>query len=230
MLFRSSYQQSLSLLTDSVQDLDVVPVPQGLEAQIMARIAQEATPAQAPVVVGGAARFQWKKYSMVAAVALLVAVVTPLLLNGVQPSGTGADLAARSDKQPEALRTVAMQGKTTDELIMDQAAREKPMAIQQPLPAEESPQGQPQQGGRDQKSRLSAEAPNTIAQAPRKKANNGSAQPVRQARPSKVMIADTQDVDGLHLAYGGTMNMHETFASDTENDVYYDPVSTLVGF
>lgn len=218
-----AYRQSMTHLSDSLDSLETVAVPVGLEDRIMARIAEETAVAQEAVAVGGANRFQWRKYTPVAAAALLLAVAIPLVLKGVQPSGTESGVATRPAGQ-----TVAMQNKTSDELILEQA-QQKPNQVQS-QPSEEAPKTQPQQGGRDQKSRLSAADSSVLAQAPKKKATNVPAQPVRQARPAKVMIAETSEVDGTQLAYAGAMNLQEAYASDNESDVYYDPVSTLVGF
>lgn len=218
-----AYQQSMSHLSDSLGEMEDVPVPVGLADWIMARIADESTTLQTPVVVGGANRFHWRKYTSVAAAALLLAVAIPLVLKGVSPNEPASNRASQSNG-----RTVAMQSETSDELILRQA-QQKPTQVQN-LPNEETPKVQPQQGGRDQKSRLSVTESNVVAQAPKKKATNVPAQPVRQARPSKVVIAETHEVDGTQLAYAGAMNLQEAYASDSESDVYYDPVSTLVGF
>lgn len=227
-----AYQQSLSHLSDSVSDLEEVPVPIGLESRIMARIAAEAAPVKVPAAVGDMSRSPWRKYTPVAAAALILAVAIPLVLKGVSPDLSdsklaNSKLAAQTDKQA-ARQTVAMQSKISDELILEQT-RQKP-AQAQTQPAEEEPKVQPQQGGRDQKNRLSTTDAGVIAQTPKKKAISVPAQPVRQARPAKVMIAETSEVDGTQLAYAGTMNLQETYASESESDVYYDPVSTLVGF
>lgn len=45
--------------------------------------------------------------------------------------------------------------------------------------------------------------------------------------------SSSESIDGAQLAQGGAglrIGLKQTYASETENDMYYDPVSTLVGF
>lgn len=158
-----AYQNDLAYLTASMSDLELVEVPAGLADRILTQITETgATTAKRTPVASQ--RLFWKKYTPVAAAALILAIAVPLLM----------------PNHPDAL---------TD-------------------PAE---------------STLQAEA----------QPHKGLDASTTRESDSSPEEGHSASIDGTQLAQGGgalKIGLKQTYASETENDMYYDPVSTLVGF
>lgn len=235
-----SYQESMGYLSASLTDLETVVVPAGLEERIMAQVQAEKP---ANVVPIRPQRSVWLKAGPVAAAVLVLAIAVPLVLRNLTPSSTpGASVVASKQVAPQVAPTVAMQGGVSDEVILQEGRAPK---LSQPEPEKKQiktetetvePKSEPVKG-RDQRNQLAESTPAVIAQAPKKvtaPAGNVSSQPSKTVRASQstapVEVAATEDSEPLQLAFAGSLNVQEIYASDDESDVYYDPVSTLVGF
>jgi hypothetical protein len=203
-----AYQQTMGNLSLSILNLEEVPVPIALEERIVSRIAQEDRLLKTNTLSSTVHRFPWKKYGAMAASVLVLAVVIPLTLKNTQPEQSNP--------------TVALRNGTTDEMILQPSNARRIQLQPKPVLDEVKPESKPQiqsgQEQRDQRVKLEIQ-PKPIAQ------NNTTV---------KVKPVETVDVEAgtQQLAFAGSMgnSLLHTYASETESDVYYDPVSTLVGF
>lgn len=201
-----AYRRTLGMLSVSIADIDEVSVPAGLEDRIMARIAEESPLSGVDANPSSFRPRPWQKYSPIAAAVLILAVAAPMIFRGFN-----TDQPLDGSSQPEAGRTLAVQSGNTDQLL-EKSLSEKI----NPVPAETThsnstqnarPEVQPR-SGRDQRDQLSADEP-----------QDGAA---------------SSQINGMQIASANTANFSQhfkhTYASDNEKDVYYDPVSNLVGF
>ncbi|WP_373533484.1 hypothetical protein [Vampirovibrio sp.] len=212
-----AYQETMNTLSLSIVDLEEVPVPVGLEARIMTRIAQDDSSRSQAIPISCHPRFRWKPYGALAAAVLMLAIVIPITLKNGTP-----------DQQNP---TVAMLNGTTDEMILQQSGRPK-VAPAKPSLDEVQPQSKPPvQSGKEQRDQLVTSEINPKAtvsrQAPAERAAEKTVQPSDEKSD---LEADIEK--GTQLAFAGSMgnSLQHTYASETDGDVYYDPVSTLVGF
>lgn len=195
-----AYRQTLHNLTASLAELDPVPVPDDLADRIMTRIQPAARPA---------ARIpqapSYRKYLPVAAAALLLALVVPFLLNGPGENSPGTQVATTQTEVPP------VTGESPDRPADVEVAggSEGPVeeggagagAIQSSDPIEKQPSATPPGL---QEAVTVAEAPPAVA-------------------PVQTGTAYTQ----VELAM---TTVTSNFGYENEDDIYYDPVSELVGF
>jgi hypothetical protein len=200
-----AYQQAMGNLSLSILNLEEVSVPVALEERIMSRISQEYLLLKNNLS-STATRFSWRKYIAMAASVLVLALVIPLTLKNINPEKSNP--------------TVALHNGTTDEMILRQSP---PRHIQQKtvlveLKPENESKIQSGQEQRDQRVKRDVQ--------PKQKAQDNATVEVQQTETADVKEGTQQ------LAFAGSMgnSLQHTYASETESDVYYDPVSTLVGF
>lgn len=228
------YQESMGYLSASLTDLETVVVPAGLEERIMAKVQAEKPVSVTPI---RPKRSVWLKAGPVAAAVLVLAVAVPLVLRNLTPSSTPGPNVASKQVAP----TVAMQSDTSDEVILQEGRAPKlsqPESEKKQIKTETEtvePKSKPIKN-RDLRNQLAESTPVVITQAPEIvdiASVNTSSLPSKAAQASQpvpVAVVETDDSEPLQLAFAGSLNVQEIYASEEESDVYYDPVSTLVGF
>jgi hypothetical protein len=203
-----SYQQAMENLSLSMLNLEEVPVPIALEERILSRIGQDNRRLKTNPLPSTLHGFPWKKYGAMAASVLVLAVVIPLTLKNIKPEQSNP--------------TVALLNGTTDEMILRQSSAKRiqlqPKSVLDQVKPESKPPVKSGQEQRDQRVKLDIQ--------PKPADQNNATVKVKQTETAEVNEGTQQ------LAFAGSMSnpLHHTYASETESDVYYDPVSTLVGF
>ncbi len=215
-----AYQRTMVNLIRSVQDLDQVPLPTGLTDKIMARVAAEAdaSASSAQVMPG---RFGWKKAAPIAAAVLFIALAVPLVMNQLQPQSN--QLAYQANPLP------------SDRMLGPDGT---PM-MHHPEPAE-AHNGQMAMNGQPHElpNVHGAVNPNHPHYANQGSHHGSAGQSLAYGGGGRNSQSDNgyarqPDIDSLQIASASPDPMSEMNAavfSDSEEDVYYDPVSTLVGF
>ena len=230
------YRHSMQHLQLSLQELDMVEPPAGLEDRIMGKIAalqpveglekREALNQAAP---GG---LNWKKFAPLAAAVLVVAVAIPLVTQTLAPQ-----------PHPPAGQQVAKTPAIHSKAISIQQGKPAPIAPQeiatalpsknpeQPVSTAPSPVVHPHKA-------LARQATNTAGINGQQLAYNPSDNSDFQTEDNATLEASTaadNTADATQLASASAspsinQPFGDTYASEKETDVYYDPVSTLVGF
>ncbi|MCE3234674.1 MAG: hypothetical protein K0Q50_854 [Vampirovibrio sp.] len=233
------YRQGLQHMTQSLSGLEAVGVPAGLEDRIMANIAelagpeaiepevseQEVAPVATLAAVPTQSRLAWKRYAPLAAAVMVIALALPFLTNPFAP------------RHHQAGQPVAQRPATTSPT----SAIPTPSTGQPAPPHHEATSSPTKLATVPAKSSAStsetlktATVTRTIANAPQPQTTpRHGAQPA--SRPSAVQSASTgteTDVTQIASALPQSASQHfsDTYDSASESDVYYDPVSTLVGF
>lgn len=230
------YRHSMQHLQLSLQELDMVEPPAGLEDRIMGKIAAlpptETMEPRESVSQAAPRKLNWKKFAPLAAAVLVLAVAIPLVTQTLAPQphpATGQQVA-----QAPAVRSKAVsipQGKPTP-IVPQEIATALPSAnLEQPVSTAPSPVVHPHKA-------LARQATNTAGingqQLAYNPSDNSDFQTEDNAAPEASTTAgNTTDATQLASASASqsiSQPFGDTYASEKENDVYYDPVSTLVGF
>lgn len=228
------YRQSIQHLKQSLADLEPLEVPAGLEDRIIGEIAAIAEPiaveqpAAQPVATSSHASgsntvvpFRWKRLAPLAAAVMVVALAIPILMQtfGPQPVQPGQQVAQLPQQStPKAVPTVLPADTTGNHIASDtevvQPAKTE-LTAHQPTASVTQPAAR-----QVAHTRL---APSTARNV---------AEPTPAATQTTTTSEPETDITQIASALPQSASQHfsDTYASTTEGDVYYDPVSTLVGF
>ena len=222
-----AYRKTLSHMTGSLAQPELSPVPAGLEDRIMARISQEMSSIQAPV----SANSRWQKYMPMAAAVLILALAIPLVFKTMNPSQNGSQLAQSPQGTPYA-------AELQPEDLTEVASLPAQIHSVEPIQASsDGNQGHPQL--RMEQMEEISNAGNShspkMQEQQRHYNNPEHTEPYRGTLEDGQSSGGNYNVDPSALASAaplqnvGQLGL-DTLASDDEGDVYYDPVSNLVGF
>jgi anti-sigma factor RsiW len=244
LVYRHTLQNLSVSLSDALSDIEDVPVPAGLEDRIMANIAQNAAPHSEPsrlALFGGNAR----RYAPLAAAVLVIALAIPLVTQMIHPGGTPSDTpqvaqgvhsaASVPDATPTSQTQTPAQTMEPTQLASVPNA-EQPVASSLP---ETTQPGTTQTGAitapasarHGSSNHTHATTRTSVAHNPDAQSNFPAA---ANANNTSSTSNNTIAVDPSSLASALPQNASQqfssTYGSESENDVYYDPVSNLVGF
>jgi hypothetical protein len=226
------YRKTMVHLTASLTELAPMPVPTGLEDRVMKRLTTED---RAVSTSPSSYKQPWKKYAPIAAAVLVLVLAIPLILKSMSTSPSGQQLAQQpaqtAELQPIDLAELA----TLPERIQPIDPMEQATAPEQ-APQAQSSFGNP---GMDPSPHPLNRQPLTQQHSQQERQSLHYAPGSRN--PNESLAYEKQPgngnnyrVDPSALASAPQQNpgqlLRDTFASDDEGDVYYDPVSNLVGF
>lgn len=230
------YRQDMQYMAQSLSGLEAVGVPAGLEDRIMANIAklvgpdassasnQAVTSVATLVAAPAQPRSSWKRYAPLAAAVMVVALALPFITQSFGPQSNPA--GPQQVAQRPAGQTPAMPGSPTEHAALPQHNATSGPAELATVPAKgttsksATPNTNTTQATHTSASVQTATRPTITPAANQSPVDSTAAQP-----------ADT-DVTQLASALPQSASQHfsDTYDSASESDVYYDPVSTLVGF
>ncbi|HEY9685659.1 MAG TPA: anti-sigma factor [Coleofasciculaceae cyanobacterium] len=243
-----SYRQTMQHLAISLKNVQEIPVPAGLSDRILERIATEAPNS---TVISG--RFGWKKAAPIAAAVLVVALAIPLALNILGPKPDGGPEIAQGNfagemplpgpgpeemsigvedpfgDEPDQSMQPPPQGLMPRQAIMPQQQGESPAGMYNNGASAYQGQGPLSGQGQGDAWGGNASMPNGGHQGQGYggpmdgSSSNGRSQTAYPVDPSMMASAGTSTDTGMD-------DPSSAFASENEGDLYYDPVSTLVGF
>lgn len=210
-----AYHESMEHLTISLRKIDTVPVPQGLEDRIMARIAAEQNTGSqvSPVAPLSPRSGNWLKAAPMAAAALLVALAIPVLVQTLHPAGQ------TPSKQ---IATVPRTQKVTNNSAVPKAGQST-SSNQDARQRAKTPNAKPQKPAQNR--------PSVTLIATGESAHQASVSAsIMAAEPQSTRVNTPLDISEVASALPSSVNLESTYASANESDVYYDPVSNLVQF
>jgi hypothetical protein len=241
-----SYRQTMQHLAISLKDVQEIPVPAGLSNRILEGITTEAPNSR---VVSG--RFGWKKSAPIAAAVLVVALAIPFALNAFGPTPDGGPEIAQGNfagempppgpeemsigvedpfgDEPDPSMQIPPPGLMPRQAIMPQQPGESPEGMYHG--GASAYQGQGPLSGQGQVDAWGGNAsiPNSSQQGQGYggpmdgSPSNGRPQAAYPVDPSMMAAAGNSADPGIE-------DPSTAFAGENEGDLYYDPVSTLVGF
>ncbi len=226
------YRHSMQHLQLSLQELDMVETPVGLEARIMGKIAAlppvESPEKREPIKQAAPGGLNWKKFAPLAAAVLVVAIAIPMVTQTLAPQphpATGQQVA----QAPTASKAISVpQGKPAP-IAPQEIATVRPSENPEQSISNKPAPTHPHKTLAQQATSAAGINGQQLAYNP---SDNSDFQTEDNTAPEASTTADNT-TDATQLASASqsiSQSFGDTYASEKENDVYYDPVSTLVGF
>ncbi len=201
-----AYQHTMGNLLASFEEIPEALVPAGLSDRIMAQVAQIAETEAPGTAKVAHARFGWRKSAPVAAAVLLLALAIPFVTSRFsgQSGSSGQPTVAQLPVQQIAAPVTTEATETPAEEMVAVASSDKPGVKSLPV--------------------------KTFAAAPPKPAHAVAPSVATRHSATSVGISPEDSMTLASASPANGLDLQNAFANQSEEDDYYDPVSSLVGY